>query len=172
MNGHGRHDLTRDSAARGLPPRALVIGMGNPLRSDDGIGWRIVQELRNRIDDSRIELIECQQLAPEMAEQLGHVGLVVFVDAAAEGSPGEWRHDRLQAGGSSDVFSHGSTPEALLAMSADMYGSAPEAHLFTVSGNSFCYGESLSSEVRQAFPLMVAEIENLLTARETLTAAG
>jgi hydrogenase maturation protease len=146
--------------------------MGNPLRSDDGIGWRIVQELRNRIDDSRIELIECQQLAPEMAELLGHIGLVVFVDAAAQDSPGEWRHDRLQAGGSSGAFSHGSTPEALLAMSADLYGAAPEAHLFTVSGSSFCYGENLSAKVRRAFPLVVAEIENLLRARETLTAAG
>ncbi len=172
MKNKTNHDSVRDSAAAGRHPRVLVIGYGNPLRSDDGVGWRIVQELRSRVDASRIEVIESHQLAPEMAEQIRNAGLVVFVDAAAEGSPGEWRHHRLRAGGSSSAFSHGPTPDALLALGADLYGVAPEAHLFTVSGSSFCYGESFSPDVTQALPLVLAEIEDLLRASGSGSAAG
>jgi hydrogenase maturation protease len=172
VKNHANHDSARDSAAAERRPRALIIGYGNPLRSDDGIGWRIVQELRSRVDASRIEVIECQQLAPEMAEQIRNAGLIIFVDAGVEGSPGEWRHQRLRAGGSSNAFSHGPTPDALLALGADLYGAAPEAHLFTVSGSSFRYGESFSPEVTQVFPRVVAEIEELLRASGSGAAAG
>ncbi|MBK7179706.1 MAG: hypothetical protein IPH82_21430 [Chloroflexi bacterium] len=27
---------------------SLLIGYGNPLRGDDGIGWRVVEEIANR----------------------------------------------------------------------------------------------------------------------------
>jgi hydrogenase maturation protease len=172
MNPDGHRDLTRDAAAAAGPPRALIIGYGNPLRSDDGIGWRVAEELRGRVDASRIEVIECRQLTPEMAEQIRTAGLVVFVDAAAEGAPGEWRHHRLRAEDSGNALSHGPTPAALLALAADLYGAAPEVHLFTVSGSSFHYGESFSPEVTQALPLVVAEIEGLLRAPGRGNAAG
>ena len=172
MNGNGQRDLIRDAAAAALLPRALVIGYGNPLRSDDGIGWRVAQDLRGRVDASRIEVMECQQLTPEMAEQIRTAGLVVFVDAAAEGAPGEWRHHRLRAEDSGNALSHGPTPAALLALAADLYGAAPEVHLFTVSGISFHYGESFSPEVTQALPRVVAEIEKLLRASGCGITAG
>lgn len=110
MNGDGNRDLTRDAAAAAGLPRALVIGYGNPLRSDDGIGWRVAEELRGRVDASRIEVIECRQLTPEMAEQIRTAGLVVFVDAAAEGAPGEWRHHRLRAEDSGTRYLTGRRP--------------------------------------------------------------
>jgi hydrogenase maturation protease len=144
----------------------VVIGYGNPLRSDDGIGWRVAHELRSRLDTSRILVLECRQLAPELAEKLREAILVVFVDAAIEGFCGEVRHhriDQIPAEKSRSMFSHGRTPAALLALAADLYAVAPEAHLFTVSGNSFRYGETLSPAVEGVLPSVIAEIEQLLS---------
>jgi hydrogenase maturation protease len=162
--------MIHDSAAVDRCPPILVIGYGNPLRSDDGIGWRVARELRARVDASRIEVIECHQLAPEMAEKIRGAVLVIFVDAAVEGFPGEVRHHRLdglRAEGSSPQFSHGPTPAALLALAADCYGSAPEVHLFSVCGGSFEYGECFSPSVARAIPSVVAEIADLLGTAES-----
>jgi len=165
-------DVTRDPAAAEDRPRILVIGYGNPLRSDDGIGWRVAEELQARLKTSHVEVIQCHQLEPELAEKLRDAAMVVFVDAAAEGSSGEWNHHRLTATKSSAVFSHGPTPAALLALAADLYGASPEAHLFTVCGSSFGYGEHLSTDVKRTLPSVVTEIEALLRAADTAHSAG
>ena len=165
-------DVTQDFAVTEDLPRIVVIGYGNPLRSDDGIGWRVAEELQARLKTSHVEVIQRHQLAPELAAKLRDAALVVFVDAATEGSAGEWNHERLTAAKSSALFSHGPTPAALLALAAELYGASPEAHLFTVCGSSFGYGEHLSPDVVRALPFVVAEIEALLSAADTAHSAG
>jgi hydrogenase maturation protease len=163
LSGQTAREAARDAViAAELRPRVLVIGYGNSLRSDDGIGCRVARELQSRLDGPRVEVIECRQLAPEMAEKIRGAALVIFVDAAAEGSPGEWRHHRLHAEDASPTFSHAPAPAALLALAADLYGAAPEGHLFTVCGSSFGYGEDFSPDVARALPSVVSEIELLL----------
>ncbi|MCL4804536.1 MAG: hydrogenase maturation protease, partial [Anaerolineae bacterium] len=65
----------------------LVIGYGNPLRGDDGVGWRVVEALEESLSAS--SLIAVHQLTPELAGTISEVGQVVFVDATAGNSPGE-----------------------------------------------------------------------------------
>jgi hydrogenase maturation protease len=171
-------NLTSDKLTSGSDviergPSIVLIGYGNPLRSDDGIGWRIAQELRARLRGG-VEVIECHELAPEMADKIRVATLVIFVDAATEGFPGEVRHHRLDGSGAqngSAPFSHARTPREVMALAAELYGASPQAHLFTVSGSSFGIGETLSREVAQALPLVVAEIEILLSAAEHRTVA-
>jgi hydrogenase maturation protease len=31
------------------PPRTLVLGLGNPILGDDGVGWRVVEEVERRV---------------------------------------------------------------------------------------------------------------------------
>lgn len=110
-----------------------------------------------------------------MAERIRHADLVIFVDAAIDGFPGEVRHHHLDSFSlekSKTAFSHGQAPDALIALAWDLYCVSPEAHLFTVSGSSFRYGETFSSEVARVFPLVVSEIEKLLRAAEAGITAG
>ena len=64
--------------ASGLGTASLVIGIGNPLRSDDGIGWRLAAQLPAGAGLG----VRCrQQLTPELAEELAAVERVLFLDA-------------------------------------------------------------------------------------------
>jgi hydrogenase maturation protease len=171
MNQKPIRDFTSDTPR----PSILIIGLGNALRSDDGIGWRVVTDVRANLDAETIEVIECQELAPEMADKIRGAALVIFVDAAIEGIPGEVRHQRLNAPharSAKQVFAHGRTPEALVALAAELYAATPEVHLFTVSGSSFRYGEEFSPEVAGALPFVVDEILELLLKAESGTLAG
>jgi hydrogenase maturation protease len=40
-----------------MPAPVLVIGLGNPLAGDDGVGWHVVEELERRHLPPEIELI-------------------------------------------------------------------------------------------------------------------
>ena len=38
--------------------KTLVVGLGNPILGDDGVGWRVVEEVRRRISDLQSSSVE------------------------------------------------------------------------------------------------------------------
>ena len=127
---------------------ALIIGYGNPLRSDDGFGWQASRLLAEALAGRDVEVITCHQLTPELAEPLSQSARAVFIDAEAEGVPGEihFRTVGPEAPASSS-FTHTCTPSGLLASAQRLYGRCPEAIIVTVTALSFEFGESLSPVV-------------------------
>ena len=71
-------------------PRTLIIGYGNPLRGDDGLGWQVASELAKCVD-ALISVVAVHQLTPELAEPVSDADLVIFVDSSCDGEPGSWR---------------------------------------------------------------------------------
>ena len=143
-------------------PRILVLAIGNPLRSDDGLAWRAADELRSTTPPAEIEIVKAHQLAPELAEDVSRAAQVIFIDAAATGDPGRLSCEGVVRSTADFASSHSFTPSALLQLSATLYGVAPEAFLVSVAGKSFEHGQLLSPEVEQALPQLVAKIRELM----------
>ncbi len=146
----------------------LIIGYGNPLRSDDGFGWHAAQKLATSFHQSEIEVMARQQLTPDLAETASHFQLVVFIDAARDCAPGELRCESIARGGSRGQvtsFSHFLTPASLLAWTAELYKKFPDAYSITVGGASFAEGETLSPAVEAAFEPLLAQVHALLAQR-------
>ncbi len=144
--------------------KVLVIGFGNPLRSDDSFGIQAVEKLKKSVGGSDIEFIECQQLTPELAEQVSRSDLALFVDADMDGISGTIHSRRVlpsqRAAGESLV--HHLDPSTLLGLSEMIFHRAPEAMLMTVTGECFGYGSQLSSEVAKALPGVVEHMRELI----------
>jgi hydrogenase maturation protease len=64
--------------------KLLVIGYGNTLRGDDGVGPRVAEAVE-RLQLPGVRTLICQQLSPEHAEMISQAERVVFVDAAVDG---------------------------------------------------------------------------------------
>ncbi len=152
----------------------LLIGYGNPLREDDGIGWRLVEELVNGqwpMGNHQSSLVNPQfmavhQLLPELAEPISQADLVIFVDAAVAGEPGEIRRmDLSPVAERPGAFSHQVGPAGLLESARVLYGRYPPATLFTVTVAQMGYGEQLSPAVAAALPQLLHQIETRI--RET-----
>ncbi len=127
----------------------LVIGYGNTLRSDDGIGPAVAALLPPQPD---LEVITCHQLLPEHAAAIAQAQRVVFIDAAVGTTPGAVAIRWVEPEPDGQALTHHVTPSALLAASRDLYGYAPRAALVTVCGNAFAFGEQFSDPVRSAIP--------------------
>jgi hydrogenase maturation protease len=143
-------------------PHVQVLAVGNPLRSDDGLAWRAADELLRSTSPAEIKIVKVHQLAPELAEDVSRAALVIFVDAAATGEPGTLNCERVVALAADSASSHSFTPAVLLQLSATLYGAAPVAFLISLAGKSFEHGESLSPEVTQAIPQLLAKIHELI----------
>lgn len=146
----------------------LVIGYGNPLRADDGLGWVVAQRLRSDLDGDRrtgdVVVLAEHQLTPELAEPISRAQLVVFVDARVGDQPGRVDcHVVVPTGGGSLAFSHDVDPTSLVQMARLLYGAYPRAVAVSVDGDDFGYGMTLSPMVDAAVPDVVQRVRELLT---------
>ena len=66
-----------------------VIGCGNPLVSDDGVGARVIEELQQTVLPAGVELITAGNDPFRVLDMLRGVDKVIIVDAAAGATPGE-----------------------------------------------------------------------------------
>src|SRR6266487_2430768 len=105
--------------------KVLVIGYGNTLRSDDGVGPKVADAIAS-LNLTDVEAMSCPQLTPELAEPISRAGLVFFVDAAVD-APREVQLRKLVPAGSSQIMAHAADPRTLLALSRDVFGHIPDA---------------------------------------------
>jgi hydrogenase maturation protease len=143
--------------------RILIIGIGNSLRSDDGVGWHVASELSGRLSASDADVIVLQQLMPEIAEPISRAEKVLFVDALQGGKPGSVRVQRIVPAAESRLDSHRCTPASILKLALELYDRSPEAFLITIAGESFDSGEELSAAVQEALPAVREAIERFLS---------
>ena len=122
----------------------LVIGYGNPLRSDDAIGQHVAWELMKRFDRADLLARIAHQLTPELAEIVSHFDTVVFIDARVGDRPGEISCEEVQPAVGTGAFTHNVTPAALLGAANDLYGRTPAGLLISIVGEVFDYGTDLS----------------------------
>jgi hydrogenase maturation protease len=142
-------------------PRVLVVGIGNTLRSDDGFGWHVADEL-TRAHPQNLTVLKVHQLMPELAEAISEVELAIFVDAGAHGTPSTLTCDPVNVSEADLRFSHDVTPATLIQMAKVLYGKAPAAFLLCVTGKIFEHGESMSPEMTAAVPQAVARIQEFI----------
>ena len=148
--------------------RCLVIGYGNPLRGDDGVGWRVANDVAASLADASVEALTVHQLTPELSASISRADRVIFVDAAATGAHGAilcWPLAETEPPAAAGGFdSHLASPDQLLVMAAELFGRRPEAHLMTIAGGVFALSEELSPPVAAAVAEAVARVVALATA--------
>lgn len=142
----------------------LIVGYGNPLRSDDGIGWHAAGLLATdpRLDGARV--LARHQLVPELAADVSRASLVVLVDAAAEGDPGSVAVRRIGSPPPTPItWSHHLTPDTLAGLADSLYGAVPPIVLVSVAAGSFAESDRLSGDLERALPEIADAIADVVT---------
>jgi len=137
----------------------LVIGYGNVLRHDDGVGPRVADAVE-ALHLPGVRTLVCQQLSPEYAEAVAQAQMVIFVDAAVD-APTEVQLRKLEAGESTQLMAHAADPRTMLALARDVFGHAPEAWWLTIPAVKLGFGEDLSPEAQRGLERAVEEIKRL-----------
>ena len=147
----------------------LIIGYGNLLRSDDGVGQRIAEAIATwkqtgvrSPDLSGVESLAVHQLTPDLAEPLSSVERAIFVDACYITLTDRVSIQPLAPTTALSPLGHSCTPESLLALALALYGKAPQAWLVQVPGENFDLGDRLSPTADRNLAEALAQIQTLL----------
>lgn len=138
MAGH-LSDCTQDEPI-------LIIGFGNLLRGDDGVGPRVAETIA-RWNRPGVLTLAVHQLLPEMAEALSNSRFAIFVDADLSRNSNfeSVRVTPLTPCSTASPLGHVSNPAQLLALAQDVIGRCPAACLIRVPVCDMSLGESLSA---------------------------
>jgi len=139
------------------PAGLLVIGYGNTLRGDDGVGPKVAEAVA-ALALPGVRTLACPLLTPELAEPISRAQVVMFVDAAVD-APREVQRRKLAPAESSQVMAHAASPATLLALARDVFGHAPEAWWLTIPVAELGIGEELSPLAQQGFEQAVEEVK-------------
>ena len=142
--------------------KTLVLGYGNRSRTDDGVGWFVLERLQE-LALPNVELLTSHQLDVDHAEVISGFDDVIFVDAAVPESPQPITRTIVQPCFRSHAVAHYLTPSDLLELARTLFGRAPRGILFSIRGSDFNFGTTLSPAIERAAGEVVREIEALLS---------
>ena len=135
-------------------PGMLVIGIGNPLRGDDGVGPAIVEILKTRgLPGAR--LMTCQGDGLLLIETWKSADRVLLIDAATCGAnPGTvYRFDafgRPLPAGFSLYSTHAFGIAETIELARTLDQLPPHLVIYAIEGQNFAMGAGLSPEVERA----------------------
>jgi hydrogenase maturation protease len=155
----------------------LIVGYGNGLRSDDGVGPAVAALLAIDPRLAGADVRAVHQLTPELALDASGASLLVLVDASADAPAGEvtmWRLDPAgeahdAPGEAREAMSHHVDPAGIVDLARELWGTAPPVVIVSVGVASLEVGEGLTPAVRAAVP-RAADVVAAIVAEEHVRA--
>jgi hydrogenase maturation protease len=159
----------------------LILGLGNPILGDDGVGWRVAEALQERLgnDPELDELpayeIDCSSVGGlSLMERMVGYDIVILIDAMFTG--------QAELGVVSDIHldelpnrawghlssSHDTTLHNALEVGRQMGAKLPQCvQIIGIEAeNVFDFSEKLSPAIAAAIPTAVEKVIQLLISRQ------
>ena len=150
-----------------VKPKTLVLGIGNPILSDDGVGLRVAQEIRKKIADAEVR--ETSNAGLSLLEEISGFDRLILIDSILTGkkAPGDLWKFSLDDLTSSSSSNHGIGIKGAMELGSRLgYALPHEVSVYAVEiedNTTFC--ESCTKIVDNAIPHIVDKIikeENLI----------
>ena len=154
--------------------KTLIVGLGNPILGDDGVGWRVAEEVKRHVLGQSDVDVECVSLGGlSLMEHLIGYDRAILIDAIKSGEQrGSVLVMHLEDLPNYSAFHTTSIHDVSLQSALDMgrrIGAKLPEHIMVVgitTEPNFEFSEELTPEVQAAVPCAVKAAINLLT--ETL----
>ena len=137
--------------------KPLIIGFGNSLREDDGIGLRAAELVERCLAPDAADIVQCSQLTPELAAQVEGASIVIFLDAAINREPGTVSVTPLHKAEPS-AWSHHLSPAQLLCLTDN----TSPAYWITCGTSQMGWREKLTAQGEEFAARMAAAALSLL----------
>jgi len=156
----------------------LVIGLGNPILGDDGVGWVVAKKVEENLGKSHPDTkIECFALAGiSLMEQMIGFERVILIDSLNTGNHPQGQVVTFTLADLADLtYGHSASAHDLslknaLVLGRSMKASLPDdknVHIVAIEAQHvYEFGETLTPSIEASVPIAVSEVSKLLQ-RET-----
>lgn len=144
--------------------KIAVIGIGNPLRGDDGAGWAVIDAIDGKVSD-QIKLCKSHGDFGEILEYFSTFSTVYLIDACrGDALAGLWQ--RME--GSCDFLSleraqtstHGLSICQAISLAKALNQLPFKLIIYAINADHYNVGSGLSSPVIEAIPAVVQSLLN------------
>ncbi len=150
--------------------KTIVIGLGNPILGDDGVGWKVAEEVKRRLSPDSPVVVNCLSLGGiNLMEHLIGYDRAILIDAlAVQGPPGSILTLPLEDLPNYSAYHTASTHDTTLQNALEMgrgIGAKLPSHVMVVGITAkqvFEFSERLTAEVRAAVPQAVNAVIRIL----------
>jgi hydrogenase maturation protease len=154
--------------------KTLIIGYGNSLRGDDGVGALVAEQVA-AWNLPEVRTLSVHQLTPELAAEIAEVEIVFFADACIGRLHATIEPIQLAAvpclqKGSNigldiglESLNHVWNPAVLLALAKTLYNAVPVAYQLLIPAHDFGYGAPLSKSARDGLAWSLQALQRYFT---------
>ena len=160
-------------ASNGVPARTLVVGLGNPILGDDGIGWKVAEAVKALAPPEEVE-VDCLTLGGlSLMERLIDYQKAIIVDTIQTrgGQIGQVYSLSLEAlpdlSAGHTTAVHDTSLQTALELGRAMGARLPDEVLIVAieAQRVYDFSEELTPEVEAAVPRAAQAVMNLLIGR-------
>jgi len=151
--------------------KTLVIGLGNPILGDDGVGWKVAKELTTRIGaDSSVEIDYAALGGLNLMERMLGYQRVIVIDSMETGqNPEGYVRVFPLAALENPYAGHSASPHDASLMTALEAAKSAGAEIPSrvdvvaiEAKNVYDFSDSLSPQIEKAVPIAVEQVLKLL----------
>jgi len=140
--------------------KAIVYGIGNPGRRDDGLGPRLVSRLQEE-GTAGADFEIRYQLNVEEAWRIKDHEIAIFADASTDIEE-PLQFFEIKPAAAITFTTHEMPPESVLALCLELFGRAPKAFILAIKGTDWEMGEFLSEEAEKNLNQAAAVLKDFL----------
>ena len=150
--------------------KTLIVGLGNPMLGDDGVGWRVAEKVCQQLPADESVVVDCLSLGGiSLMEHLIGYDRAILIDAfTSDGELGSIKMMKLKDMPNYSAFHISSTHDTSLQNAIEL-GSSLGARLpediiviGIVTRRIHDFSDQLSSPVAEALPQVVKIVLDLL----------
>ena len=156
--------------------KTLVVGLGNPILGDDGVGWKVAENVKSLISSCAEVDVDCLSLGGiSLMERLIGYGRAILIDAfASDDEPGSIRVFELDSVPDYSAFhitsAHDTSLQNALKLGRGIGAVLPDEIIVVGIATSHVYdfSDELSSPVAAAVPGASAIVAELVMQKITV----
>jgi len=150
------------------PQKIVIVGVGNILCGDEGVGVHVIEELKKHRLPDNVEVCDCGTAGLEVLEFLEESDKAIIVDAVTAGmEPGKIYQYRLgethaEEGKMKMLSLHELDLTRAIKIGENAYKLPKNIMIVGVEPKSLQFGMGLTKEIKKAIPRVVQDILKLV----------
>ncbi len=140
---------------------ALIYGIGNIGREDDGLGWAFVDWIEENTVCPEAELVKSYQLHLEDADLISHKKSVLFIDATKKEKIGTYDFSKVEAKMDVSFTSHAISVPSVLAICHQCFENVPEVYLLEIRGYAWELKIGLTLNAQKNLEDVIANLDTI-----------
>jgi hydrogenase maturation protease len=149
--------------------KTIIVGLGNPILGDDGVGWKVAEEVKNQMKPTPEVDVDCLALGgiSLMEHLIGYQRAIVIDAILCEDEPGSIHVLELDSLSDPSVFhltsAHDTSLQTAMKLGRAMHVPLPEDVIVVGVSirRAYDFSEELSPAITEALPKAVQIIMGL-----------